>query len=317
MTSNNDHDRNTLKFDYNICAVVFGTDESILNISLKNGFSFVRRSLIPGKDHLSTVFDTTDIGLRRVYETARIDSQTLDVICIEKHVQVVLGKTAAQEWYDTQMNKDLVSLDDQIRAIRLVCECALRCKLVSFKMRSENVGQGTLGFDAIYPVSESAGTRDILKFHCETSDIPELQKKIEKIAFPISDDILNIAHQYYDLSYHQENFISITLLIVALEMIFLDKDNGKKERLSKRCAVFLHNTREERLSCYREMTDAYNLRSNFVHDGNTAGIKNEVIFFLRECVRGVLTSIDPKLFNKDTFIDDLKRKVEKTDYWKL
>ncbi len=317
MNLSSNSNRNTLKYEYSVCTVIFGTDTTILNVPLKDGFTFVRRSLIPKMDHLDSVFDTTDIGLRRAYETARIDSDTLDVICVEKHVQILLEKTALQEWYDAREEQDLVLLDNQIRAIRLFCECSLHYKSVSFKMVQEKGGSKTTIITSVIPISESAGTREISKFHCESNDVPLLHEKITHIVFPIGNDILNIAHQYYDLSYHQENFISITLLIIALEMIFLAEDTGKKDRLSKRCAVFMYDTKEDRVSCYTRLLAAYKQRSRFVHDGVFIGIEDETILFLRNCVRVALISIDPTSFEKKKLIDSLKRKVEETDYWKV
>lgn len=217
-----------IAFEYHICTVVFGTDDTILNLLLKDGFSFIRRSLIPAKDHLDLVFNTNAMGLRNAYETARIDNETLDVICIEKHIPLLLKEESAEEFYDTQMSKDLISLDNQIRAIRLLCECPLRCKTISFKMASEHYQ-----YDSLFPISESVGTKEISKFHFDTDDIPRLNHQLHYITFPIKNNILNVAHRYYDLSYHQENYISITLLVVALEMIFLSNETTKREKLSK------------------------------------------------------------------------------------
>lgn len=69
-------------YSLEICAVMFGTDESIVKIKLDNGFYFCWKSLIPHIDHLDVIFDRNAMSLRRDYEAARIDNKTLDVICI-------------------------------------------------------------------------------------------------------------------------------------------------------------------------------------------------------------------------------------------
>lgn len=79
------------EFSYMVCAVMFGADETLLNIQLRDGFSFVRKSLIPLKDHLDSVLETDAMGLRRDYETARISPQSLDVICAIKEVKIELS----------------------------------------------------------------------------------------------------------------------------------------------------------------------------------------------------------------------------------
>lgn len=78
------NDFQSVEFNYRLCSVMFGTDETILDIKLKNGFSFVRRSLNTSKDNLDSVFEIDAMGLRRAYEEARISQKNLDVICIEK-----------------------------------------------------------------------------------------------------------------------------------------------------------------------------------------------------------------------------------------
>lgn len=305
---------NMIVFNYTVCAVVFGTDETILNLPLCDNFSFERRSLIPRVDHLDTIFDMTDMGLRRSFEAARIDTDTVDVICIEKHIRISLEKTALEEWYYGQVDQDLQSLDNQIRSIRLICECALRCNMVAFMIESEVTEHGVIRRHSRIPISESFGTRDISRFHCDNADIHHLYEKTTRVVLPMSNDILNTVHQYYDLSYHQNNYISLTLLVIALEMLFLKKADQKKDVLSKRCSVFMYDTKEERRACCNKLRLIYKQRSNFVHDGVFVGIEDETIIFLRRCVRKALTTIDEACFDKNEFITGLKSVVETIDY---
>ena len=301
-------------FKYTVCAVLFGTDNTILNVSLKDGFVFVRRSLIPAIDCLDAVFDTGTMGLRRDYETARIDKDNLDVICIEKHKKVYLEKATSRDWFERQVDDDLVKMDNIIRSIRLFYECPIRYKKISYKMESVDTQSGSIFYSSIIPISESSSTKEISKFHCDPDEILVLSEKILKMSFPIENEILNTAHLYYDLSYHQEKCISITLLFVALEMIFLKEDTGKKERLAKRCSVFMYETENERVDCYNKLKLAYKQRSDFVHDG-IRGIEDDTILFLRKCARKAIVSINPYTFNKKAFIDDLKNKVGEVNCW--
>ena len=79
-----------VRFFYTVTAVVFGADETLLNIELVNGFKFVKRSLMPLVDHLDTVFETDAMGLRRDYEAAVVDKEHLGVICVEKNYHLKL-----------------------------------------------------------------------------------------------------------------------------------------------------------------------------------------------------------------------------------
>ena len=308
-------DHSNAIYIYDICAVVFGTDESILNLSLNDGFSFVRRSLIPDVDHLNDIFDSSAEGLRRFYEMARLCSSSLDVVCIEKHQQITLDISKAYDWYSEQVDRDLDSLDRQIRTIRLYEECALRCRLVSFKMKTIK-GKNTSSYSSYIPISESETTREISRFHCEQDKLQILQNKIYHILYPNSNRVLNTAHRFYDLSYHQENYESLVLLIIAAEIIFLAKGEvAKKERLAKRCAVFMFDSQGDRILCYKRMLLAYKQRGDFVHDGKFTDIEDSTILFLREVVRNALISNDPHTFNKTTFVDTLQKRVEETNYW--
>ena len=73
-----------VRFFYTVTAVVFGADETLLDIELVNDFKFVKRGLMPLVDHLDTVFETDAMGLRRDYEASVVDKEHLGVICVEK-----------------------------------------------------------------------------------------------------------------------------------------------------------------------------------------------------------------------------------------
>lgn len=57
-----------MELHFHVYAVVFGSDETILNVNLENSFYFIKHSLNPRIGHLDKVFDRTDFELRRDYE---------------------------------------------------------------------------------------------------------------------------------------------------------------------------------------------------------------------------------------------------------
>jgi hypothetical protein len=105
---------------YSVHAVIFGADQSLLGVQLKDGFSFKRISLNPAVSHLDKILETTDFGLRREYETARIDKESLDVICAVKETEYTIHTSRLQERFYDDVDDDLLSLDNQIRIIRLL-----------------------------------------------------------------------------------------------------------------------------------------------------------------------------------------------------
>lgn len=310
---------NKLTYKIKICAVIFGADESLLNINLGNDFIFKKMSLVPSKDNLDSIFETDSMGLRRDYESARIDNDSLDVVCAFKSFKYIVATTDAKEYFNGMCDDILEYLDNKIRAIRLYHEGPVRFKKLSIKMKPENSHsdkiEGIISYNSIIPIGEAMRTKEISKFYCDIEKIQELNENINSIEFHLSDPLLNSCHIYYDLSYHQDNFISVVLLITCLEMLFLNDENAKKERLAKRCSVFSYDTKDDRLECYAKLRSAYKKRSDFVHDGYVAPIKNEDILFLRDCVRKSLVKrIDNKETKKDV-IKKLKITIKELDYW--
>lgn len=310
----------TTKYTVTICAVIFGADETLLKVNIGNDFGFRKMSLIPTKDNLDKIFEINAMGLRREYETACIDEK-LDVICVFKSYEINLERVEAENYYRKMCDDVVKYLDDSIRAIRLFVEGSIRFKKLSIKMSSdiESIAETkeNYGFSSSIPIGEAMKNSDILKVHYEDKDIEEINKNICLIKFPLADELLNSCHRYYDLSYHHDNFISITLLITCLEILFLDKEDAKKERLAKRCSVFLYDTKEERLNCYDNLKEAYKKRSEFAHDGNCIDINNGDILFLRDCIRKSLMKYLNNLYNKKCIIKELRETIKKLglDYW--
>lgn len=307
-----------LMYTVTICAVIFNVDETLLNINLDDGFRFRLMSLNPSKDHMDEIFDTDAMGLRRNYETAKID-KNLNVICVFKSDTIYVNKTEVEEYYSKMCSEVIEYLDNKIRAIRLFIECPICFKRLSIKMESEkkhlDETEERENFIAIIPINEAMVTNEISIFHVDDEKIDELDKNISSINFPLTNNLVNNCHMYYDLSYHQENFISITLLITCLEILFLNRENAIKQKLAKRCSVFLYESRDKRLNCYNKLLNAYKNRSEFVHNGNCAKIINEDILFLRDCVRKSIIKYLHTKYSKKEIIIKLKRNINNLDYW--
>lgn len=309
-----------LGFTIEICAVIFGADLSLLKISLGREFDFKVMSLVPLINHIDIIFNTDAMGLRNEYESAVVD-ENLNVICAYKTYTTKIVKTKAKDYFD-QIHKDaLIYLDNRIRAIRLFVEGPVRFKKLSIKMQSETkqINKCDTGFifSNIIPVGEAMGTIEISRFHCNDESINKLNHEISLINFPLNDLNLNNCHRYYDLSYHQELFISITLLVTCLEMLFLKNENAKKEKLAKRCSVFLYGDKINRLYCYNRLMMIYSKRSEIVHEGKHQCITNEDILFLRECVRKSLILYLKNKYDKKIVINSLKTIITDLDYWNV
>lgn len=302
-----------------ICAVIFGADESLLQIDPGNGYTFERKSLIPSIDHLDEVFGVNAWQLRRDYETARINNTDLYVICVCKHDQIAIDGTHSEGFFRKLSDDALVYLDNKIRALRLFMEAPLRFKWLGISMRSEckKIGETdtTWDFSACIPIGEAMHTRELSKFSIRTEQVKTLNESIKAIAFPFVYTFLNTCHIYYDLSYHVGKEVAVTLLVTCLEVLFLEDKNGKQENLSKRCAVYLYGLQSEQLKCYDNLKKAYDKRCAFVHDGDASAIAHEDILFLRKCVREAIIKYWQNGDDKQTVIGEVSSEVQRLGLW--
>ncbi|MCW6093142.1 hypothetical protein LAV60_08140 [Clostridium sporogenes] len=303
-----------------ICAVVFGTDETILNIKLEKDFIFCRKSLIPHVDNLDKIFNREAFELRRDYETARLDEKTLDVICIYKNCDIKLRSEDAENFFDFLCDDSLKYLDDTIRKLRLFKESSLMFKRLSISLKSEekqiNETAFSSNYNAIIPIGEALGSKIIKKFSCSNEETNILQNDMRLISLPFENLIVNSSFKYYDLSYHEDKCVSITLLITSLEILFLNNGKSKKKCLAKRVSVFLFAEKDDRLKCCSSIKDLYKKRSDFVHDGSDSNISDEDILLLRDYTRKCILKLNFENISKTKLINDLKKLVSKIDYFK-
>ncbi len=307
-----------LVFNFTMCAVVFGADKSLLKVQLNDGFSFTTKSLIPSIDNLDKLFMVNAKRLRRDYEQARVDTETLDVLCVYNTFDVEMPVNESQDYFEREVDRLLVSLDNQIRAIRLLKECAIRVEEIAFRLDSENYHFGitklTNSYHVVLTVSESIGTKEISKISINQSECDTLNEELKNMSFPLNDNLLYTCYKYYDLSYHQENYISITLLITSLEILLLRKKDSKKKDLSNRCAVYLYGNESNIMFCRKKLRAMYEKRSSFVHEGRFSGIENNDILFLRNCVRRTLLKALNDNKSKEDRIAMLKSTIESLPY---
>ncbi|MDO5293683.1 MAG: HEPN domain-containing protein [bacterium] len=301
-----------------ICTVLFGVDESVLNIELGNGFLLKKMSLIPSKDHLNEIFSTDAMALRREYEEARVDNE-LNVICVYKYYSIDLDMTELEEYHTKVCMETLEYLDNKIRIIRLYSEGAIRFKRLSVIINSDKLYMGETEVkckqESIIPISEAMGTREISKIYVKDNELEYLNNGLKAMVLPFNDIVINNTHRYYDLSYHVEKNVSLSLLITCLELLFLNSENAKKERASKRCTVFLYKNQEERVICYNKLKVLYKKRCDFVHDGDDSKIQDNDILILRDYIRKCIIKYWENRYAKIDVIKKLQDEIRRLDYW--
>jgi len=155
--------------------------------------------------------------------------------------------------------------------------------------------------------------KPVTELHCDEKRAEYITRQLNVLNLPFSDALLNSCHLYYDMSYHTEPCVSVTLLTTALEMLFLEEDaKSKKERLAKRCSTFLYMDDTQRTGlAYIELKSLYRKRSEFVHEGKVLNISNADCIALRAYVRSSLLKALSLSESKHQRIERIKSYIEK------
>lgn len=299
---------------YIVKALIVGADETLLKINLTDGFRFKSFSLDSDKDSLEKTFDVTPMGVHREFKEAIIDSETQSIICAIKEANYTFPVGSYYEQLEQLIDADLRLLNNQIKAIRFAQECFLRFGKISFQFIVTKCKMGdvsvSFNLNKVIPYGEAMGAKLVSRFHCTEQEAKRINEQIANLSFPLSDSTLNSCHKYYDLSYHTDLFISISLLMTALEILFLKKDAGnKKEMLAKRCAVFLYDGNKQIKNTYTAIKELYKKRSEFVHEGIESAVTKEDIITVRSFVRDALLKALSRHENKSQRIDRVQQLV--------
>src|SRR5665647_2535648 len=98
------------KYQFVICAVLFGCDDSFIGLDMGEGLTVERKS-ITTKDSLKKIFAVDDMGLMRDYNSALIDTETLDVACIYKSYYFTTDINSAFDHFE-QITSELYTHTD-------------------------------------------------------------------------------------------------------------------------------------------------------------------------------------------------------------
>jgi len=302
-----------LGFNVVILAVLFGVDEKIFGIRFRGGYTIERLSLVPSISHLDEVFSVEAIELRRLFETAVIDDR-LNVACACKKMYFEFHKKSDEdlsEKVNKIINEELICLDNQIRAVRLLTESPIRFKDFVFEANAKN----NFTYKSKVPIREGNISLSELS-SWDNIRIDYINSNLDRIVFPFKNQLLNQCHILYDLSYHQLTpASSLLLLVICLEILFLDNESSGKEPLAKRCSIFISSNQQEAIEIHKNIITLYRKRSKFVHEGIIDKITKQDILLLREYVRRSLLKWLEDGYTKSELIKSLKERVSSSQYF--
>ena len=315
------------KVDVKIHAILFSVDERVFDINLHSGYGIAKKSLHPTMDHLEREYGLNHEELRRQYDSAVID-ESLNVPCAYKEIQLDYNENSIDDVIrkvNNQITEELNGLDRQLRLIRLLTECAISFKVFRF------VGEIYYNDDSALPKWRRYGplscSSPIPEAYARTTEYKTIWDSgsiavINNVLFESlpSDEVWSPAFGLYDASYFQlnnpnSNANALLLLMICLEMMFLDKKDSKVNPLSKRCAIYIGSSVEDRINIYNGIKSMYKLRSDYVHDGNLDATGDDVRK-LREYVRLALQKYKQEKRSKGQMIEDMKAEVAKCEYFR-
>lgn len=308
------------------CAVLFNADCNLLAVHLDDGYSLVKKSLLPSVDCMEELLNAPYEDLRREYTSAILDEKTQSVICIYKMKHITIKNETA--FFTTEVEEEFQLLDKQVRTLRLAAELPLWYKEAFFRQTTT----AQVRYSESTRICPYEKVKSAAKEACKIDEhmISDINALLKQEPLPIKEPFYQYCHQFYDQSYMQTEPLALVSLMTALEMIFLDTQDSKKMPLAKRCAVYLYDTKDERIECYRDLQKAYEIRSNIVHEGNWSGNtkaqsaaaesdiveENKILINVRRIVRAALIKVlNETCMNKKERIATLKGKVQALDYW--
>lgn len=284
------------------CTIMYNASLDLLNIKLQDNYKFKKRFL--GEQALPAYFDETLMGFRRKYQEACLDND-LYVITAESHFNIPdqeIPNSNSEHQFEFEL---ITQLDRQIRLIRLVCDCTLHFSEFRYTLTtSENIRTvGTI------PHVDRVFKKTNLPFSINDSQLELIQNSFTA-PYPFINDWVYKVYDFFDSSFLLDEEKALIILITALEMIFLKKEKCKKEKLSKRCAIYFGNSNEEILEIYQKIKSCYSERSNYVHEGKPVKNPEHKLLFLRNLLRKfILDNKDTNMIKSD-LIQQLKSKVE-------
>lgn len=122
-------------------------------------------------------------------------------------------------------------------------------------------------------------------FSLNESDIVELQDFLRNTQIPFPKSFLKLAFDNFENSYQIQNeCLSFLSLMVSLEILFNEGQQGSTYKISRGVAVLIGRKQGSSMEIYKDMKKLYGKRSKFLHEGKV-NIIEEDLTKLRNYVR--------------------------------
>ncbi len=306
------------KFAYiEIKAILFGVDESIIGrLEIGNNYKIEKDTLI--NPVLKQQFDYTSLGLRRIYETAKLNEH-LDVAILTKTIKKDLCKNTVDESYifeiiETIEKEEKEYIDEKMRIIRLYNENGFNIKELLIDISVIENGEKSYSINSKIPFPDKI-LNDTAKLKILNSEeAVKINNFIRKtnlnfIEYKFNPELLSSACFLYDQSYYAPvKTIRFMVCIIGLESLLVNSNTELSYRLSRNCAMLLSNDAKEYIELYKKIHELYNKRSKFVHTGVEKNLENIDIIMARNILRKTIFKIMEKNVSKEQLMQELELK---------
>ncbi len=312
---------------YKIKAILFGVDESIINkLDLGNSYKIEKDCMI--NHNLWEEFDYTAFGLRRIYETAKLNDN-LDVAVLSKNEEIKYEEAYVKDgegWFvdDKKVddiifdheNDEMEYIDRKMRIIRLYSENSFNIKelLIITEVIDSSTNKEIYHHNSKIPFPDKI-IGNIDKLHLindeEAKSIYDFVSKID-LDFKestFSSKLLSSAIFLYDQSYTSPvATLRFMVCVIGLESLLVDGNSELSYRLSRNCAMLLSSNSEEYLDLLTKMKKIYQKRSDYVHNGMVKSLEEDEVIETRGILRSVIFKIIEKNISKESLIKELDLK---------
>lgn len=316
-----------LKIRYKIKAILFGVDETVVNnLDLGNSYKIEKDCMI--NHNLWEEFDYTAFGLRRIYETAKLNDN-LDVAVLSKVEEInydnvnlkigegwFVGDKNIEDIIFEYENEEMDYVGKKMRIIRLYSENSFNIKelLINTEVINESTNEVIYNHNSKIPFPDRI-IGDIDKVTLPNrEEINLINSFISKIDLDFKDSnfsskILSSATFLYDQSYTSPvATLRFMVCVIGLESLLVDGNSELSYRLSRNCAMLLSSNADEYLELLSKMKKIYKKRSDYVHNGMVKSLEEDEIIETRNILRNVIFKIIEKNVSQESLIKELDLK---------
>ncbi len=286
-------------YKISIKAILFGVEENVIdNLNIGNNY-LVKKDNLTNKQ-LWKEFDYTAFGIRRIYESAKIN-ENLDIAVLEKNFEHIYDKPKNinfEEYLYNLENAEMHYVDEKMRIIRLFCENGFNIHelLINTNIILDN-GKGEINHNSKIPFPDKIiGNIEKLNLNSK-KEIDRINNFIQSIDihfnnFNFSPNLLSSACFLYDQTYTASlETLQFMVGVIGLESLLVDGKGELSYKFSRNCAMLLSNNIEEYEKLFLQMKKIYKKRSEYVHNGRMKTLEEDDIVELRDILRKTIFKI--------------------------